>query len=103
MLDARPIPSAATSGTVIVDLAAEAGGNCELTEPGKTIETEGVTIAGPLNLPSTMPFHASRMYSKNITTFLGHLLSAESGDLDLEDEITGASCLAHGGKVRGDE
>ena len=110
LVPGRPAPRLVTgemvrsmrTGTVIVDLAAEAGGNCELTEPGKTIAAGGVTIAGPLNLPATMPFHASRMYSKNITTFLRHVLPAGPEGIDLEDEIAGASCLAHEGKVRGD-
>jgi NAD(P) transhydrogenase subunit alpha len=87
------------SGSVIVDLAAETGGNCELTEPGQTIERYGVVIHGPLNLPSTMPFHASRMYSKNVSTFLNYIIGQEALRLDFEDEIVKSTCLAHGGKV----
>ena len=87
------------SGAVIVDIAAEAGGNCELTEPGKTIEKYGVTIQGPLNLPSSVPFHASRMYSRNVRTFLDYILDEKEIKIDLEDEIVKATCLCHGGKV----
>ena len=61
-------------GSVIVDLAAEAGGNCELTQPGETVVKDGVTILGPANLPATLPIHASQMYSRNIYTFLDHLI-----------------------------
>ena len=61
-------------GSVIVDIAAERGGNCELTQPGETIIEHGVSILGPLNLPSTIPYHASQMYSRNISTFFAHLM-----------------------------
>ena len=87
-------------GSVIVDLAAEAGGNCELTKPGETIEDSGVTIVGELNLPSSMPLHASQMYSRNVWTFLNHLLGGGSElVLDFEDEITRETCVAHEGRV----
>ena len=74
-------------GSVIVDLAGEAGGNCELTEPGQTVVREDVTIAAPLNLPSTMPDHASQLYARNIQSLLE--LIADEGELkiDSEDEI----------------
>ena len=80
-------------GSVIVDLAAEAGGNCELTEPGKEVVVEGVTIAGPTNLAATMPYHASQLYSRNVTAVLQHL--APDGELviDFEDEITAGACV----------
>lgn len=61
-------------GSVIVDLAAETGGNCELTRPGETLEMHGVTIIGAIDLPSTVPFHASQMFAKNVSTFLQNLV-----------------------------
>src|ERR687885_3049703 len=75
-------------GSVIVDLAAEAGGNCELTEPGDEVEREGVTIVGLTNLPSTMPFHASQLYARNAAALLNHLAPEGELRLDFEDEIT---------------
>jgi NAD(P) transhydrogenase subunit alpha len=86
-------------GAVIVDLAAEAGGNCELTEPGTEIVHSGVTILGPLNLPSSMPLHASQMYGRNVATFLQHLAKDGALAIDLTDEITRATCVTHGGSV----
>ena len=62
------------SGSVIVDLAAERGGNCEVTRPDQMVELNGVKVLGPTNLPATVPYHASQMYAKNITTFLLHLV-----------------------------
>jgi len=88
-------------GSVIVDLAAETGGNCELTKPGSTVVESGVTIAGPLNLPSQLPFHASQMYAKNLQSFLT-LLVQPNGELvtSFADEILVASVLVEGGEVR---
>src|SRR5207244_4376685 len=86
-------------GSVIVDLAAERGGNCELTQSGRTIVESGVTIMGPLNLPSTVPFHASQMYSRNIATFLRHLIRDGSVAIDLEDEITRETVVTHAGSI----
>src|SRR5215207_5332962 len=92
------IPAAAVErmrpGSVIVDLAAEAGGNCELTEPGAEIERGGVTIVGYTDFAARMPYHASQLYSRNVTALLLHL--APSGDLalDFEDEITAGACVA---------
>jgi proton-translocating NAD(P)+ transhydrogenase subunit alpha len=80
-------------GSVIVDLAAEAGGNCELTEPGEEIEREGVTIVGPTNLAATMPYHASQLFSRNVTAVLQHLAPAGELVLDFEDEITAGACV----------
>jgi proton-translocating NAD(P)+ transhydrogenase subunit alpha len=88
--------SAVTSmrpGSVIVDLAAEAGGNCELTEPDREIEHEGVTVVGFTNLPSTMPFHASQLYARNISALLQHLAPEGELVLDWEDEITAGACV----------
>ena len=86
-------------GSVIVDLAAEGGGNCELTRPGETIESHNVTIIGPINLPSTIPFHASQMFSKNVTAFLQNLVKNGNFDFNLEDEIIRDTMLTHNGEV----
>jgi NAD(P) transhydrogenase subunit alpha len=76
------------SGSVIVDLAADQGGNCALTESGRDIVKHGVAILGPLNLPSSMPFHASKMYARTVTNFLLHLMREERIHIDLDDELT---------------
>ena len=86
-------------GSVIVDLAAERGGNCELTKPGQTIVTHGVTIQGPENLPGTVPYHSSQMYAKNITTFLLHLVKKGELNIDINDEITKGTLLTREGEV----
>jgi proton-translocating NAD(P)+ transhydrogenase subunit alpha len=80
-------------GSVIVDLAAESGGNCELTEPGETVIREGVTIVGRLNLPSEMPYDASRLYAGNVQALLDHLAPEGALVLDFEDEITAGACV----------
>jgi NAD(P) transhydrogenase subunit alpha len=87
-------------GSVIVDLAAETGGNCELTEPGQTVVKEGVTIYGETGLPSTMPAHASQLYSKNIQSLL-ELMAGEEGKLELnfEDEIIAGACITRDGEI----
>jgi len=81
------------SGSVIVDLAAEKGGNCELTVPGSTVVKDGVTIAGPVNIASEVPYHASQMLSKNFTNFLINLFSKEGGEINWEDEIVKETLL----------
>ena len=86
-------------GSVIVDLAAEMGGNCELTEPGQEVIREGVIIIGTLNLPATVPVHASQMFSNNIKTLLLHLMKDKELQLDMEDEITGAMAVTHAGAI----
>ncbi len=86
-------------GSVIIDLAAERGGNCEGAVPGQTVEINGVSLVGPLNLSSTIPYHASRMFAKNVATFLGHLLKDGALQLDLEDEITSETLVAQNGGV----
>jgi H+-translocating NAD(P) transhydrogenase subunit alpha len=86
-------------GSVVVDLAAERGGNCELTRPDQVVIEHGVTILGPTNLPSTVPYHASQMYAKNITTFLLHLVKDGAMKLDPGDEITRDTLIAQGGEV----
>jgi NAD(P) transhydrogenase subunit alpha len=94
----RIIPAAAVAamrpGSVIVDLAAETGGNCDLTEPGQTVEREGVTLVGLTNLPSTMPYHASTLYSRNVQALLLHLAPEGELALDWSDEITSGACVA---------
>ena len=86
-------------GSVIVDLAAERGGNCELTRANDTVIEHGVTIIGPVNLASTVPYHASQMYARNISTFLLHLVKDGRLQLDLTDEITRETLLTRGGEV----
>ncbi len=88
------------AGAVIVDLAAETGGNCELTRAGEVTVDHGVTIVGAVNLPSTVPFHASLMFSKNVFTLLQHLIKDGAITIALDDEITGPMCLAHDGQAR---
>jgi proton-translocating NAD(P)+ transhydrogenase subunit alpha len=93
----RLIPASAVAkmrpGSVIVDLGAEAGGNCELTEPGEIVVRDGVTLVGLTNLPSTMPFHASQLYARNVSSLLQHLAPAGELALDWEDEITAGACV----------
>jgi NAD(P) transhydrogenase subunit alpha len=86
-------------GSVIVDIAAEAGGNCAATEPGRTVVKNGVTVIGELNLPSTMPIHASQMYSRNLSSLLNHLIKDGELMLDFDDEITRETCVTHEGRV----
>jgi len=86
-------------GSVIVDLAAERGGNCELTRAGETVVDSGVKIIGPLNIPTTVPFHASQMYAKNISTFLLHLVDEGNLKIDTEDEITEGTLITRGGNI----
>jgi NAD(P) transhydrogenase subunit alpha len=87
------------AGSVIVDLAAETGGNCELTEPGKVIQVGGVTIDGTRNLPSLMPVHASQLYSKNVSTLLLLLVKDGALKLDFNDEIVKGACVTHDGAI----
>ena len=91
-------------GSVIVDLAAERGGNCELTRPDEIVNHKNVTIIGPSNPPALVPYHASQMYSKNIITFLLHLLGKDGAKqpslvLNTEDEITRETLLTRNGAV----
>jgi H+-translocating NAD(P) transhydrogenase subunit alpha len=80
-------------GSVIVDLAAEAGGNAEVTEPGEVVVRDGVTVIGLLNLPSTMPLHASQLYARNVSALLQHLAPEGELELDWDDEITAGACV----------
>ena len=101
LIPGRPAPllipasavAAMRPGSVVVDLAAEAGGNCELTEPGEEVVREGVTIVGLTNLPSSMPFHASQLYSRNVSALLHHLAPEGKLVLDWDDEITAGACV----------
>ncbi|HEY1421506.1 MAG TPA: Re/Si-specific NAD(P)(+) transhydrogenase subunit alpha [Candidatus Dormibacteraeota bacterium] len=86
-------------GSVIVDLAAETGGNVELTQAGKDVDVNGVTIIGTRNVPSTMPLHASQLYARNVANLLLHLVKDGAINLDFSDEITKGSCITHGGEI----
>ena len=87
-------------GSVIVDLAAERGGNCELTKPGEKVVDNGVSILGPVNLPASIPYHASQMYARNVSTFLKNMITKEGAlNIDLADEITKETLVARDGKV----
>ncbi len=108
LIPGRPAPELITEamvkdmrpGSVIVDLAAETGGNCALTEPGETVERYGVSIMGPLNLAAGTPVHASQMYAKNMSAFLGSLIDKEGKlTLDFEDEVVKGTCITHEGRV----
>ena len=104
LVPGRPAPRLVTAaavegmkpGSVVVDLAGETGGNCELTEPGETVVKHGVTIASPLNLPATMPEHASELYSKNITALLDLLITDGKLAPDFDDEVVAAACVTRG-------
>lgn len=87
-------------GSVIVDLAAEQGGNCAGTEPGKDVVRNGVTIIGPINLPSSMPVHASQMYAKNILTLVQYLVKDGQMQMNFDDDIIAETCIAHAGEIR---
>jgi proton-translocating NAD(P)+ transhydrogenase subunit alpha len=99
----RLIPAAVVermrTGAVVVDLAAETGGNCELTEPGEVVERHGVKLIGTLNLPSGMPLHASQMYARNIQAVLEHLVVDGALTFDFDDEITADAVVTHEGRV----
>ena len=107
LIPGRPAPrlitagavSAMRTGSVIVDLAAETGGNCELTEPGRVVIRDGVAIVGTLNLPSTMPLHASQMYARNITQLLELITQDGELALDFDDEIVADACITHEGRI----
>jgi NAD(P) transhydrogenase subunit alpha len=86
-------------GSVVVDLAAEQGGNCELTEPGKTILAHDVKIAGPLNIPSTMAEHASQLYARNIESLMGLMIKEGTLELDFDDEVIAGACITRDGEI----
>ncbi len=91
--------NAMSPGAVIVDIAAERGGNCELTRAGESFVHHGVTIAGPVNLPSMVPYHASHMLSSNIASFLKLLCKDGGPSINRDDEIIRETLVAHGGKI----
>ena len=107
LIPGRPAPRLVTEemvktmrpGSVIIDMAAEMGGNCELTEPGQEVVKHGVRIIGFTNLPATMPGSATQMYAKNIQTLVKHLLKDGKVELNFDDEITRGATITHGGKV----
>jgi NAD(P) transhydrogenase subunit alpha len=88
-----------TPGSVVVDLAAERGGNCESTRPGETVHVHGVTVMGPLNLPSTVPYHASQMFSKNLIAFFQNMVKNGAVDINADDEIIRDTMITKGGEV----
>jgi NAD(P) transhydrogenase subunit alpha len=86
-------------GSVIVDLAAERGGNCELTRTGETVTVAGVTLIGAINLATSVPYHASQMYARNVSTFLLYMIKEGKLQLNLQDEIIRETMITHGGEV----
>ena len=99
ILVTKEMVAAMAPGSVIVDLAAERGGNCELTRAGEQVVEHGVTIMGSINLASTVPYHASQMYARNVATFLLHLVKDGKLQLNFEDEIVRDTLLTHGGEI----
>jgi NAD(P) transhydrogenase subunit alpha len=108
LVPGRPAPKLVTAdavaamkpGSVIVDLAGESGGNCELTEPGEVVIRHDVTIAAPLNLPATMPEHASQLYARNVQSLLELVLGEDGGlALDFDDEIVAGACITRDGEI----
>jgi len=95
----RAMVAAMRPGSVIVDLAAESGGNCEASQPGQTITADGVTVIAPLNLPSELALHASQMYARNVTALLELLAPKGTLNVDMTDEIIRGACVTHGGRV----
>ncbi len=91
------------AGAVIVDIAAESGGNCELTRPGDTVEHHGVRIIGPMNLPAQLAYHASEMYARNLFNFLRPAIDKGELRIDWNDEVFAQSCLTHQGEIRHEE
>ena len=95
----REAVEAMRPGSVLVDLAAPAGGNCELTKPGITQQIGGVTLLAPLNLPAEVPVHASQLYARNVLNFLGLIVKKGELTIDLADEVLAGACVAHKGKA----
>jgi NAD(P) transhydrogenase subunit alpha len=110
LVPGRPAPRLVTKetvagmrpGSVIVDLAAEAGGNCELTKADQVVVEHGVTIHGPTNLPATMAVHASQLYARNVTELLNEFVKKGALAVDLEDEVLKGACVTHGGAIVND-
>ncbi len=99
VLITREMMAGMAPGSVIVDLAAERGGNCEATRPGETVIVDGVRVLGPLNLPSEVPYHASQMYARNVASLLKHLVRDGALQIDRDDEITRETLVAYGGEI----
>jgi NAD(P) transhydrogenase subunit alpha len=99
ILVTRDMMSGMAPGSIIVDLAAERGGNCELTKPGETVEVGGVTILGPVNVPSMIPFHASQMYARNISTFVLPMIKNGAIEIDASDEIVRDTMITRDGDI----
>jgi NAD(P) transhydrogenase subunit alpha len=99
VLVTKEMVAAMAPGSVLVDLAAETGGNCELTRAGEEVVEGGVSILGPVNLPATVPYHASQMYAKNIATFLLNMVEEGKVEMDTDDEIVRDSMVCRGGEV----
>ena len=99
VLITKPMLAAMRPGSVIVDLAAESGGNCAESQPGRTVVIDGVTVMAPLNLPSELAFHASQMYARNVTALLELLAPKGTLNVDMNDEIIRGACVAHDGRV----
>jgi len=99
MLISSDMVKSMRAGSVIVDMAVEQGGNCELSELNKTVVKEGVSIIGESNLPSLLPLNASQLYARNISTFLLHLADSNAFRWELDEEITRGSLITHEGKI----
>jgi NAD(P) transhydrogenase subunit alpha len=99
MLLPKEMVAGMAPGSVIVDLAADQGGNCELTKPNRTVEVDGVRIIGAVNLPSTVPFHASQMFGKNVANFVGLLVRDGKLAVDLEDDVVRDSMVCQDGEI----
>ncbi len=99
VLVTAPMVAAMSPGSVVVDLAAESGGNCELSKPGETVDVNGVSVYGALNMPSTMAVHASFLYSRNVSDFVQVLVKDGAFAPDFDDEIVKGTCVTHGGEV----
>jgi NAD(P) transhydrogenase subunit alpha len=99
ILVTKEMASAMAPGSVIVDIAAERGGNCELTRPGETVVHQGITILGPLNVPSTIPYHASQMYASNVVSFLKLMVQKGEFKMNREDEIIRETLVTYGNEV----
>ncbi|MGQ0561440.1 MAG: Re/Si-specific NAD(P)(+) transhydrogenase subunit alpha [Gemmatimonadota bacterium] len=100
VLVTRDMVAAMKPGAVVIDCAAEQGGNCELTEAGRAVVHDGVVIQGPVNLPATLPTHASFMYSRNLVALVSPLIKEGQLTLDLDDDVIGPCCVTHAGAVR---
>jgi NAD(P) transhydrogenase subunit alpha len=99
ILITREMVHAMRPGSAILDLAADRGGNCELTRAGETVVERGVMVIGPANIPATVPYHASMMYARNIATFLKNMVKDGQLNIDMADEITRETLVTRGGEV----